>query len=146
MQQTLNRAIYILCFNDIESLDHLFIQFLFAIQIQDHFHQSLALRDLPTSLSDFWGPWRSRLREGTKEAWDTLSRALIWNVWFERNKRILDDCFFSSMFVFFKVSHMFILWMFVAHEQKRQKLEESAHAVKRSLEFTDPMRGELSSP
>lgn len=73
-------------------------------------------------------------------------RVLIWNVWLERNRRLVDECFCTSIYVIFKVSHMFILWVSTILEQKRQKLEESVHVVNRSLEFADPRRGELSSP
>lgn len=72
------------------------------------------------SLSDLWGPWRSNFRGGSKETWDTLARALIWNVLLERNRRIFDDFFGSSLSVINKISHMFMLWVSTILNQKRK--------------------------
>lgn len=105
----------------------------------------LGLTYLPNSLTNVWSLWRAHFRGLMKDTWDALAKAILWNVWLEKNMRVFNSYFLSSHTLIFKITYMFIFWVYTTLECKRQRLDECVQIVKRNLEFIDPGRIEPSS-
>lgn len=86
------------------------------------------------------------LRREQRDTWDTLTKAILWSVWLERNKHIFDSCFCYTLSVIFEVTNMFSFWVSTTPYLNQQKLEELANMVKRSLEFVHPRRVSRVAP
>lgn len=125
----------VMCHADVESVDHLFTLCPFASLIWSHFGQLFGLRESPYSLTELWGNWRSSISKSIRVCWDMLIRAIIWNIWLERNARIFNFTCASSNSIVAKIVHMVLLWFNAVPDSKRAKLEEPMQKIKRSLEF-----------
>lgn len=70
----------------------------------------------------------------------------MWSIWLEKNNRIFNAIYLSSLSLIIKVIHLLILWVFVAPEYNRQKMKESINSTKKSLKFLDTHVGDLRAP
>lgn len=100
----------VMCHADVESVDHLFTLCPFASLIWSHFGQLFGLRESPYSLTELWGNLRSSISKSIRVCWDMLIRAIIWNIWLERNARIFNFTCASSNSIVAKIVHMVLLW------------------------------------
>lgn len=62
-------------------------------------------------------------------------RTITWNIWFERNVCIFTSTCLSTDSIIMKIDCMLLLWLIVAPNLKKVKLEELMSKIKRSLEF-----------
>lgn len=60
---------------------------------------------------------------------------MTWNIWIERNARIFDCVCSSTTSIILKIIHVVLMWMNVAPDAKKAKLEESSGKLRRSLDF-----------
>lgn len=69
--------------------------------------------------------------------WNFLVWAMLWKLWLERNKRILNHKLQPTyaIIIIYKIAHTFVLWLFAVLEAKKDKVEDSILVVKGSLEF-----------
>lgn len=70
-----------------------------------------------------------------RESGDIIVKAIIWNIWLERNTRIFNDNFFNYIVVIIKTIYMVFSLIASIPEAKKVILEALATTVKRSLEF-----------
>lgn len=125
----------VMCHADIESVDHLLIHCPVASHLWLFFGQLLGGCRAPQSLKDLWGDWRKHLKKPLIPFWDWLTRAIIWNIWLERNNRIFSAICLSTIAIISKIVHMIQLWFVAAPDSKKARLEEPMAKVNRSLEF-----------
>ena len=66
---------------------------------------------------------------------DFLTRNILWKIWLERNSHIFIRNSCPYLVIIRKIIYIFLLWVFVAPNAKKVKLEDATSTVKRSLEF-----------
>lgn len=63
-------------------------------------------------------------------------KALVWNIWIARNEYIFNATIFICVTdVLLKCVRMMLYWFSTVVEGSREKLGDSMHTIKRSLEF-----------
>lgn len=137
-------ATCVMCNAGIETVDHLFFSCPFATFIWNSLIPIFRLPSPPQSVHALWGSWRPKLSSHVRDAGDLIIRALMWNIWLERNARIFRDTYSACKSVLCKCIHMFLLWLNAVPDKKKPRLEDSAVSAKRSLDFLNdqPRSGE----
>lgn len=69
------------------------------------------------------------------ETREIIIKAIIWNIWLEKNKRIFHDSCYDYYVVISKIIHMVLSWIDAALYAKKALLEESVVSAKRNMEF-----------
>ncbi|XP_039120313.1 uncharacterized protein LOC120256691 [Dioscorea cayenensis subsp. rotundata] len=131
-------ATCVLCHEAVESVDHLFLQCRFFLEVWAQISRVLQLPSLPSSMSFMWGAWRNALRAGSCVVGDGAIKAFVWAIWLTRNDVIFSDKCVCPHAVVVKTDHFILSWFSAASEGLRSTLEDSISSIQRSLEFTGP--------
>lgn len=90
----LSPSVCVLCFEKEESIDHIFIHCPFALKGWSFLLQIFGFtRCMPSRIDD----WLLEALQGwhlkgkAKILWNCAARALLWNIWLERNYGIFED-------------------------------------------------------
>lgn len=67
--------------------------------------------------------------------WDLISRAIVWNIWLERNIRVFQLLALLFNTVIIKIAHMLLSWCSTILDSHQQTLSEASERIKRSLNF-----------
>lgn len=81
---------FVLCHKASESVEHIFFNCYFSERIWFFFKQILDLQASLTSIATLWTSWIPSLNSKIRILWDLISRALIWNIWLDRNNWIFN--------------------------------------------------------
>ncbi|XP_039136892.1 uncharacterized protein LOC120274393 [Dioscorea cayenensis subsp. rotundata] len=125
----------VLCFADEETVDHLFHACPFVIRLWNFLTSTFRLPSFPRSVQDLWERWRPKLPNSVRDVGHLISRALLWNVWLERNARIFRESFSAHSIILRKIIHMFLLWVDAVPESKKARFNEPTATAKHSLDF-----------
>ena len=80
----------ILCHGVIETADHLFICCPIAIFVWNHFPRDLGANMTANFMAHLRDGWYRGLDPSHRPSWSLLVRAIVWQIWLERN-----DCMFN---------------------------------------------------
>lgn len=68
--------------------------------------------------------------------WDLLLKAIFWNIWLKRNRRIFKHRVLTLILVILKIIYLFFSWISVAGDPQHQHiLSEEVHTLRFSLDF-----------
>lgn len=125
----------VFCHANVESADHLLVQCPVIAHVWNYFCQLLDPSCAPKLLCDLWDKCRKNIKKPLIYLWDLLARAITWTIWIERNARIFNSICCPTVTIIVKIEHMLLLWLSVAPDSKKARLEEPMAKVKWSLEF-----------
>lgn len=109
--------------------------FLECIHIWSFFTQLFDLHLYPPFVLNIWTSWLPSLNSNQRMLWDLFSRAIISNIWLERNIGIFQSLTLPFHNVLFNITNMLLSWFFTALDPQQQTLKEASHMIKRSLDF-----------
>ncbi|XP_039120377.1 uncharacterized protein LOC120256778 [Dioscorea cayenensis subsp. rotundata] len=116
----------VLCHNSSETLQHLFIDCEFSKRIWAFFYHSLDSSSLPQSIPYLWTSWIPSLAPQSQPLWDLVSRAILWNIWLERNSRIFQLLALPQLSTIFKTVNMLLSWFPTVADRHQQSLTEAS--------------------
>ncbi|XP_039145636.1 uncharacterized protein LOC120282866 [Dioscorea cayenensis subsp. rotundata] len=107
----------VLCHEAVESVDHLFLQCRFSLEVWAQLSKVVQLPALPRLMSVLWGVWRATLPGAVRVMGDGVFKAFVWAIWLARNDVIFAD---------------------KSPDGLRSTLDDSISSIRRSLDFTGP--------
>ncbi|XP_039113778.1 uncharacterized protein LOC120249347 [Dioscorea cayenensis subsp. rotundata] len=135
----------VMCYKNSETVDHLLIHCDFASRIWAYYLNVLNSHSSPNSLDQVWLSWIPSLDASRRPLWDLLTRAILWNIRLERNRRVFNLTFLPISSVIFKISNMLIDWCSAARDSTQQISSDNLQSVKRSLDFMSVRSADLAS-
>ncbi|XP_026378791.1 uncharacterized protein LOC113273256 [Papaver somniferum] len=80
----------VMCNNEGESVDHLFMHWDTTFAVWDYFIKAFHISwPMPSTVMQLFEAWNWNVQQGRcKEVWSLFHYALIWNIWKERNSRV----------------------------------------------------------
>lgn len=97
----------ILCHRAFETMDKiLYLFYDFSKQIWCFF-QIFELHSSPLSISKIWTDWIPFLHSQNRILWDLSSRAIMWNIWLERNNSLFPFIV-SPYFIMIKIANILL--------------------------------------
>lgn len=89
---------------------HLFLDCVFSKRICSFFLQMFETHSFPYSTSEIWTAWITFLDFQNRPLWDLIARAIMWNLWLERNNPIFQFLTLPSYSIMIKITNMLLFW------------------------------------